>query len=114
MSKTFDLETEIYGDCFDLRLKNGSKLFLMNVAIRTFKVNQVQESVIEAVMYVPGGKTQVLATTKDEYPIGELLKNLYSVVKEHMKHPQVNKDAMYAINAFMNDDLSDDPEELPF
>lgn len=114
LSKTFDLETEIYGDCFDLRLKNGSKLFLMNVARRTFKVNQVQESVIEAVMYVPGGKTQVLATTKDEYPIGELLKNLYSVVKEHMKHPQVNKDAMYAINAFMNDDLSDDPEELPF
>ncbi len=114
VSKTFDLETEIYGDCFDLRLKNGSKLYLMNITKMKTKTNQIQESVIEAVMYVPGGKRQVLATTKDEYPIGELLKNLYKVVKEHMKHPQVNKDAMYAIDAFMNDDLSDDPDELPF
>ena len=31
-----------------------------------------------------------------------------------LSDPQENKDAMYAINAFMNDDLSDDPEELPF
>ena len=114
VSKTFDLETDIYGDCYDLRMKNGSKLYLMNVAKTKKRTSDVQESVIEAVMYVPGGKRQVLATTKDEYPIGELLKNLYKVVKEHMKHPQVNKDAMYAINAFMNDDLSDDPDELPF
>lgn len=114
VSKTFDLETDIYGDCFDLRLKNGSKLYLMNITKMKTKTNQIQESVIEAVMYVPGGKRQVLATTKDEYPIGELLKNLYKVVKEHMKHPQVNKDVMYAIDAFMNDDLSDDPDELPF
>ena len=114
VSKTFNLETEIYGDCYNLRLKNGSKLYLMNVARRTFKVNQFQDSVIEAVMYVPGGKTQVLATTKDEYPIGEALKKLYNVVKEHMKHPQVNNDVMNAIDAFMKNDFADDPDELPF
>lgn len=114
VSKSFELETDIYGECYNLRLKNGSKLYLMNITKRNFNPRVKQESVIEAVMYVPGGKTQVLATTKDEYPIGDLLKNLYNVVKEHMKHPQVNKDAMYAINAFMNDDLSDDPDELPF
>ena len=32
-----------------------------------------------------------------------------------MKHPQVNNDVMTAIDAFMKDDLEDDPEEpLPF
>ena len=68
----------------------------------------------EAVMYVPRGKTQVLATTHDEYPIGQLLEKLYSTVSERMKHPQVNNDVMSAIDAFMKDDLEDDPEELPF
>ena len=42
------------------------------------------------------------------------LEEARDVIKENMKHPQVNKDAMYAIDAFMNDDLSDDPDVLPF
>ena len=50
-----------------------------------------------------------------EYPIGQLLEELFKTVKDRMKHPQVNNDVMTAIDAFMKDDLEDDPEEpLPF
>jgi hypothetical protein len=86
----------------------------MDIVKDVHRTNDKSAFAIEAVMYVPGGRTQVLATTKDEYPIGDLLNNLYDVVKENMKHPHVNKDAMYAIDAFMNDDLSDDTDVLPF
>ena len=87
----------------------------MNIAKDVHYTNDKSAFVKEAVMYVPRGKTQVLATTQDEYPIGQLLEELYSTIKERMKHPQVNNDVMTAIDAFMKDDLEDDPEEpLPF
>lgn len=114
VSKSFGPNTCINDDCFKLRLKNGSTLYLMDIVKDVHRTNDKSAFAIEAVMYVPGGRTQVLATTKDEYPIGNLLTNLHITVKEKMKHPQVNKDAMYAIDAFMKDDLTDDPEELPF
>lgn len=114
VSKTFGPNTCINDDCFKLRLKNGSTFYLMDIVKDVHRTNDKSAYVKEAVMYVPGGKNQVLATSKDNYPIGELLNNLYDIVKENTKHPKVNKDAMYAIDAFMRDDLSDDEEILPF
>ena len=114
VSKTFGPNTWIHGDCYNLRLKNGSTLYLMDIAKDVHRVNDKSAFVKEAVMYVPRGKTQVLATTHDEHPIGQLLEELYSIVEERMKHPQVNNDVMNAIDAFMKDDLEDDPEDLPF
>ena len=34
--------------------------------------------------------------------------------KERMEHPKVNNDVMYAIDAFMKDDIADDMDEMPF
>jgi len=113
-SKTFGPATCITGDCFNLRLKNGSTLYLMNLEKSVHSMTDNFAFVKEAVMYIPQGKTQVLATTQDENQIAQLLEMLYSTVQERMKHPQVNNDVMYAIDAFMKDDISDDEEELPF
>ena len=114
VSKTFGSNTSINGDCFNLRLKNGSTFYLMNLVKDVHKVNDKKAFVKEAIMYVPRGKTQVLATTHDEYPIAELLEDLYLTVKERMNHPQVNNDVMNVIDAFMKNDFVDDPDELPF
>ena len=114
VSKTFGPNTAINGDCYNLRLKNGSIFYLMDLVKDVHRVGDKAAFVKEAVMYVPYRKTQVLATTKDEYPIGPLLEELFLAVKERMKHPQVSNDVMTAIDAFMKNDLEDDPEELPF
>ena len=114
VSKTFGPNTSINGDCYNLRLKNGSIFYLMDLVKDVHRVGDKSAYVKEAIMYVPYKKTQVLATTKDEYPIGQLLEELFLTVKERMKHPQVSNDVMTAIDAFMKDDLEDDPEELPF
>ena len=113
VSKTFGPNTAIKGDCFNLKLKNGSTLYLMNLVKDVHYTNDKNAFVKEAVIYVPHGKTQVVATTKDEYPIGQLLDELYILVEENMKHPPVNSDVMTAIDAFMRDDLSDDEDILP-
>ena len=85
----------------------------MNLVKDVHYSNDKNAFVKEAVIYVPHGKTQVVATTKDEYPIGQLLDELYILVEENMKHPPVNSDVMTAIDAFMRDDLSDDEDILP-
>ncbi len=114
VSKTFGPNTGIHGDCFNLRLKNGTFLYLMDLVKDVHRTSDKTAFVKEAVMYVPSSGIQVIATTHDDYPIVELLEDLYSVVKEYMKHPQVNNDVMSAINAFMKDDFEDDPDYLPF
>ena len=114
VSKTFGPNTSINGDCFNLKLKNGSTFYLMNIVKDVHRVNDKSAFVKEAVMYVPRGKTQVLATTQDEYPIAQLLEELYVIVKERMIHPQVNNDVMNVIDAFMKNDFADDSDALPF
>lgn len=114
VSKSFGPNTYINDDCYNLRLKNGSTLYLMSIEKDVHRTNDKSALAKEAVMYVPHGQTQVIATNKDEYPIGILLDELYSTLKDRMKHPRVNNDVMNAIDAFMKDDLKDDEPELPF
>lgn len=113
-SKTFGPNTCINGDCFNLRLKNGSTFYLMNIVKDVHRSDDNNAFVKEAVMYVPRGKTQVLATTHDEYTIAKLLEELYLIVKEQMNHPRVNDDVMNAIDAFMKNDFKDDIVDNPY
>ena len=49
--------------------------------------------------------------------IVKLVFNLWMAIEQYMTRPRVNKDHKSIIDAFMNDDLSDDPtstDELPF
>lgn len=68
-------------------------------------------------MYQPGVPASCLCSTQNHKYIASLISDLYGAVAQNVKHPKVMKDYQQAINAFMNDDLSDDPpstDELPF
>lgn len=66
-------------------------------------------------MYVPYKGSQLLVTSQDDTPVAPLLEVLFSVVKQRMEHPKVNKDVMYAIDSFMKNDLDDDiTNDIPF
>lgn len=115
-SKSFGPCTYIAGDCFNLRLKNGTTLYLMDIEKSVHKINDSSAFAKEAWMYVPHRDSQLLVSTKDETSIASSLEVLFSTVKERMEHPKVNNDVMYAINAFMNDDINDDydDDDMPF
>lgn len=116
-SKNFGPHTYICGDCFNLRLKNGIKLYLMDIEKRVHRSGDSDAFAKEAWMCVPGKEAQALVTTRDNTPVALLLEKLFSTVKERMEHPRVNDDLKYAIDSFMNDDINDDVEEvseLPF
>ena len=113
-SKTFGPKTYIAGDCFNLRLKNGTTLYLMDIEKSVHKVGDSSAAAKEAWMYVPSKGSQLLVASQDDTPVAPFLELLFSTVKERMEHPKVNNDVMYAIDAFMKDDISDDMDEMPF
>ena len=113
-SKTFGSKTYIAGDCFNLRLKNRTTLYLMDIEKSVHKVGDSSAAAKEAWMYVPSKGSQLLVASQDDTPVAPFLELLFSTVKERMEHPKVNNDVMYAIDAFMKDDISDDMDEMPF
>lgn len=113
-SKTFGPHTCINGDCFNLRLKNGTTLYLMDIEKSVHRINDPFAFAVEAWMYVPHRGSQLLVASQDDTPVAPLLETLFSVVKERMEHPKVNNDVMYAIDSYMKDDMADDAEDTPF
>ena len=114
-SKSFGPKTYITGDCFNLRLKNGTTLYLMNIEKSVHRTSDPTAFAKEAWVYVPQKGCSSLLTTKDETAVAPMLEELYAIVKERMEHPKINKDVMYAIDSFMKDDLDDDDvPDLPF
>ena len=113
-SKTFGPHTCINGDCFNLRLKNGTTLYLMDIAKSVHRINDPSAYAVEAWMCVPHKGSQLLVASQDNTPIAPLLEILFSVVKERMEPPKVNNDVMYAIDSYMKDDIADDAEDTPF
>lgn len=113
-SKTFGPRTCINGDCFNLRLKNGTTLYLMDIEKSVHRINDPSAYAVEAWMYVPHRGSQLLVASQDDTPVAPLLEILFSVVKDRMEHPKVNNDVMYAIDSYMKDDIADDAEDTPF
>lgn len=113
-SKTFGPHTYICGDCFNLRLKNGTTFYLMDIEKSVHRTTDTSAYAKEAWMFVPHKGCQLLVASQDDTPVAPLLEVLFSTVKERMEHPKINNDVMFAIDSFMNDDLSDDTDDVPF
>lgn len=117
-SNTFGPTTYINDDCFNLRLKNGTILYLMDIEKSVHRHGDPGAYAKEAWVHVPYKGSQLLITTQSESPIAPQLKILFDIVKSRMEHPKINKDVMSAIDAFMKDDFTDDyiinDDDIPF
>lgn len=115
VSKTFGSQTVINGDCYNVRLKNGVRLYLMNIVKIVHQVNDADATALEAWMMDNSGG-QCLCGTQNDQILADLLIDLYNTVHEVLRHPQLSNSFRCAIDAFMNDDISDDSgtDNYPF
>ncbi len=115
MSHTFDCHSFIDQECFNLRLKNGAYVYLMHVEKSVHRMNEPDVRAIEIWMCSPG-TSQYLCSNLDGSPLGSLVTALYAIVQEFAKHPKIKGNLRYSIDAFLKDDLDDDPstDDLPF
>ena len=116
-SNSFGTNTIISGKCFNLRLKNGVYLYLMNIQKNIYTSGDTNTMAKEIWMYTPDLGSQLLVTNKQKSLLNPMVDVLYQTVNERMKHPKLKREVQNAIEAFMNDDLEDDPIDdngLPF
>lgn len=114
VSNSFDCKTSIHGDCFNLRLKNGSILYFMDISKSVYRTNDTNAFAKEVWMYTPSNGAHFLCSNNVISPLADLVDELYATVSEIMKHPRIKQELQYVIDAFMKDDLSDDDDEIPF
>ena len=119
VSHSFDCHTAIENDCYNIRLKNGAKLYLMNISKSVYRTSDPNAFAKEIWMCVPSSMPQFLCSNRDASELACLVDTLYASVCENAKHPKVKKDIKYIIDAFMQDDIEDDPatssdDEIPF
>ena len=130
-SHSYGKDTLISGDCFDLSLKNYSKLYLMAVTkVLTQKTdaeipsdkeeqrdtgkNKIFDPLaIELWMDLSQGPAQYLCSTRGNPSLRDKILILYSTVSENSNHPHVKKDVRYIIDSFMKNDIENDSLDAP-
>lgn len=103
ISNTFDTNTYIHKDCFNLRMKNGATLYVMNITKGVKKVSD-NSSAIELWMVSKTGEKQFLCSDKDFSPLSLEVMDLYDAIEKAAAYPKVSGDIKDAIDAFVNDD----------
>lgn len=109
VSDSFGLQTYIANDCFRLRLKNGSCLYLMDIERAVHKVGDISAYAKEIWIFTPGAGSHILARNNDNTQLASLVDRVFATVQGHMKLPKIKNAHKQAIDAFMKDDFEDDP-----
>ena len=121
VSNAFGCNTFINGNCYNLRLKNGARIYLMDISKSVHRVGDNSAFVCEFWIADKTGKQFLCDNKTDDY-LSKAFDNLFSIVRENMKHPRIKENMKYSIDAFMKGDLTDDvdtsriptEDELPF
>ncbi len=115
VSRSFGCHTCISDTCFNLGMKNGSRLYLMDICKSVHYSNDPDAYAKEIWMYKPGAGTQYLIGTKDAQELANAVETLFSTVKMASNHPKVSSEVRSVIDAFMAGDLGqNDVPDLPF
>lgn len=113
-SNSFGPRTAINADCYNLRLKNKSVLYLMDICKSVHRVGDPNAFAKEIWMCTPGEGSQLLMTNKKLSPLVPLVETLFDTVSERMQHPKLKKNLQSVIDAFLQDDIGDDDEDTLF
>ncbi len=98
-SRSFSYRTVIAGDCFNLDLKNGARLYIMYIISGANDTTGAKEVWIN----VPRVGATYLCGTLSGPAFATSIENLYSYVAEELKHPSLRPDLKVIIDGYMND-----------
>ena len=114
-SNTFGTDTYINGNCFNLRLKNATFIYLMNICESVPDPRNPKNYAKEVWTWSPNSTPKLLLSSNINNPLSSVVETLYDIVNERSTHPKIESSYKNSFDAFMNDDLSDDEDfNLPF
>lgn len=114
VSNAFGPQTFICDNCYNLRMKNGTILYLMNIQKSNHKINDSTVHAKEIWIVAPSVGNNFLCGTKNDSLLEPAVTALFETVADRAKHPKIKKELKYVMDAFMRNDIDDDDETLPF
>ena len=108
-SMGYGYNTKVWGNCYRLRLKNGVTVFVMHVGMNSYTERSHDVESLELWMYSPQTGRQGVCVSIGQGAFSMKLKELHREIEKAEYRPKIKKDLRYAIDAFMEDDLDDDP-----
>ncbi len=117
-SNTFNVHTYINDSCFNLRLKNGVTLYIMNIIKSVYhdgdKNFQIKEVWLHSILT---GNEFLCSNRENSSNLTEMVDSLYINIVIDSRCPKINPYSRNSIDAFMRDDLKDDKNfdvDIPF
>ena len=108
-SNAFGKHTIITDNCYNLRLKNGKYLYLMNVGDKSYLLNDKSAKAREIWICGHNDVPQYVVGNRESETLSLAVDKLFDVVQSRITRPRLTDDAIHSLDAFMNDDLTDDP-----
>lgn len=122
-SRNFGNQTYITENCFELKMKKFSRLYLMNVGKKTINSSEFDDTAREIWLVNIRDEAEFLASNKENSSISLIVDTLFDTVMGRMKRPNIKKEFRSIIDAYFNGDLGEndkrqvyvpDPNEIPF
>lgn len=112
-SASYDFNTKAHGNWYNLRLKNDVYVFLLHVGMNSFTEQSHEVDAKEMWLFNPDTGKQFVCSNKYQPPFSEKINILYEAIEKAAQRPQIRKELRYSIDAFMKNDLADDPDQSP-
>lgn len=114
VSNSYDVHTSIVGDCFSLKMKDRTTLYIMNIA-KTVRRSNDSSAYAKEIWISRFDDQQFLCSNHNDSTLGSFVDQLYTNIQEYIKHPRINPDVKDVLDAYLNDGLlASDEDNLPF
>ena len=110
-SKSFGLDTKVKGDCYNVRLKNGAQLYIMNLERASAqREDKYKDRTNEIWLTMNVHKPEFLCSDWGRARLAPVVDPLYKTVMESFKRPQIDQACRDVIDAFLKDYMTDDTD----
>ncbi len=110
-SAAYGYRTEVWGNCFNVRLKNDVYIYVMFVGpMGCDDSERKYNEDVELWTYNGNNREQqCICNSMGQTLYTKKLEKLYREIQASDSRPKIPKSLQYVIDAYMNDDLDDDP-----
>lgn len=114
-SSAYGSTTKIAGDCYNLSLKNYSKIYIMNIEKLTTRWGEIPEFSKEIWLVKCDNKKECLVSEKNTPVLTEAVELLYKEISNYVIRPKLKKDTRVILDGFLRDDFTIDEDcKIPF
>ena len=114
-SMAYGPTTSIVGDCYNLSLKNYSKIYIMNIEKLITRWGEESAFSKEIWLVKYDDKKECLVSEKYAPALTEAVELLYKEIANYVIRPKLKKDTREILDGFLRDDFTADEDcEIPF